>query len=348
MDESSLPAAPSPPPWLPVQEERLSRIIAAHSEEYKPSFFQKIKNSLPGGNKKLLNIFLSVFLATLVVASSVLGAYYYKTKKVGEGFVAPSPSPTPTFSPSPSLSPVSSPAPLTTSKPTTEPTYIAPSPSPSPSPSAPQQPTSGGCSQYDLVSNTGSVQVTIKPQQGVLVGDQIVELKAESGCNVLVYKSADVDTRIARQGSPTVNFSTVPPGPYQVRARYKDQWTGYQSLTVNSGQQTSIEVWVSGDQPSPSPSPKPKPTCSAPTVSPSTTGDAPFEVSFTPNASAGAAGGISGYEWDFQGDGTWDFGPSPNAPTYTYQNPGTYTAKMRVLATNGEYSDICSTMIIVN
>ncbi len=99
--------------------------------------------------------------------------------------------------------------------------------------------------------------------------------------------------------------------------------------------------------PTPTPTPLPKPLCSAPTIYPTNTGAAPFTATFQANAETGSAGGIVGYEWDFQGDGTWDTPASLDAPTYTYQNPGIYTVKMRVLATNGQYSDICQNSITV-
>ena len=187
-----------------------------------------------------------------------------------------------------------------------------------------------------------------------MVGDQLVELHANSGYKVLANKSSDVDTRIARQGSPSITFSQAPPGPYSVKVRYKDQWTGWHNITVSSAQLTTISVTVSGDIPTPipTPTPTPKPICFNPIVYssstgiPSNTGTAPYSVILQPQGSAGSTGGMAGYEWDFTGDGSWDTTASPNAQTYTYQK-GSYNVRMRVLAINGEYSSVCQTTVTV-
>lgn len=205
-------------------------------------------------------------------------------------------------------------------------------------------------SVYNLTGATGAVKVLISAQSGVLVGDQIVELKAQSGSKVLVNKSTDVDTRIARQGTPEVTFSTVPPGPYSVRVKYKADWGGYSNINVSSAQQTTTTVTVPGDPapsptPTPTPTPLPKPVCIGITVYPASNGPAPLSVTLQPNASSGSAGGISGYQWDFTGDGGWDTGVSPDAQNYIYSSIGVYTVKLRVLGTNGQYSDSCQTTI---
>jgi len=263
------------------------------------------------------------------------------------------PSPTPqTYLEMPSkFTPLASPT-VFFPRPITSPTpkSIQPS-SPKPSPTLTPTPASNTSSSvYNLTSATGAVKVLISAQGGVLVGDQIVELKAQSGAKVLVNKSTDVDTRIARQGTPEVIFSTVPPGPYSVRVKYKADWGGYFNLNVSSAQQTVTTVTVSGDPapsptPTPTPTPLPKPVCIGITVYPTSTGPAPLSVILQPNASSGSAGGISGYQWDFTGDGSWDTGISPDAQNYTYSSIGIYTAILRVLGTNGQYSDSCQTTI---
>jgi hypothetical protein len=54
-------------------------------------------------------------------------------------------------------------------------------------------------------------------------------------------------------------------------------------------------------------------------------------VSFGGTGTPNAGGAISKYEWDFEGDGVFDFG-SPTVPstTFTYLNAGNYTATFRV------------------
>ncbi len=240
---------------------------------------------------------------------------------------------------------IPSPAPKTTTSP-----KVTAKPTQKPTTTPTKSSTSGSSCNYNTSAGTGAVKVNIQAQTGILVGDQIVELQAQSGCKVLVNVSTDKDTRIARQGSPSVDFSSVPAGSYSIRAQYKGQWTGYQAISVNSGQLTTTTITVSGDTPTnpPTPSPKPKPRCLSPVIYPSSTGVAPFNALLQPQGYADLAGGIAGYEWDFIGDGSWDTSASPNAQYYTYQPAGTYTVKMRVLATNGEYSDTCQSTVTVN
>ena len=60
---------------------------------------------------------------------------------------------------------------------------------------------------------------------------------------------------------------------------------------------------------------------------------APREVTFT---TSGSSGSITVYEWDFNGDGTYDWSSTTGDPTtYTYGEAGTYEARLRVTDTNG-------------
>ncbi|MBL1275073.1 MAG: PKD domain-containing protein [Ectothiorhodospiraceae bacterium] len=73
---------------------------------------------------------------------------------------------------------------------------------------------------------------------------------------------------------------------------------------------------------------------SLPTAVP-TRGDAPLTVTFTPNASTNNA--ISRYEWDFEGDGTYDRSETVGRDQrFTYNTPGNYNATLRVTDSEGE------------
>lgn len=63
--------------------------------------------------------------------------------------------------------------------------------------------------------------------------------------------------------------------------------------------------------------------------------NAPFTVSFN-GIGTDAGGTIALYEWDFNGDGVYDFS-SPNgaAASFNYVSPGTYTAALRVTDNDG-------------
>lgn len=63
-------------------------------------------------------------------------------------------------------------------------------------------------------------------------------------------------------------------------------------------------------------------------------GDAPLEVTFTGTATDN--GTIVSYEWDFTGDGVWDFiSATTGDATYTYTTPGIYTPIFRAVDDEG-------------
>jgi PKD repeat protein len=66
-------------------------------------------------------------------------------------------------------------------------------------------------------------------------------------------------------------------------------------------------------------------------------GTVPLEVEFDASESMDPDGEIVGYEWDLDGDGSYDDGDEVTAE-YTYTQYGTYEAKLRVTDNNGETS----------
>jgi uncharacterized repeat protein (TIGR01451 family) len=65
-----------------------------------------------------------------------------------------------------------------------------------------------------------------------------------------------------------------------------------------------------------------------------TSGPAPLAVTFSSSGSSDPDGGPLAYAWDLDGDGLFDDSAAA-APTYTYQQPGTYTARLRVTDNQG-------------
>ncbi|GEM_PF-6798548 len=58
-------------------------------------------------------------------------------------------------------------------------------------------------------------------------------------------------------------------------------------------------------------------------------------------------GAVVAYEWDFDGDGTYDWSSSTSGvTTHVYSEPGTYTARLRVTDDTG-YTDVDEAMIVV-
>ena len=101
--------------------------------------------------------------------------------------------------------------------------------------------------------------------------------------------------------------------------------------------------------PSPSPSSSPAPTISSQisceiTSSPSD-GYAPLTVNLSQNIKSPS--GVSGLQWDYDGDGKWDTDMvlGNYNPQYTYQKAGTYNVKLNVKTSSGDTS--CSKSITV-
>lgn len=208
---------------------------------------------------------------------------------------------------------------------------------------------------YNTTGATGAIKIDVRPQSGILLGDQLAQIDAKAGCNVLVGSStASYTIRSAGGGTSNLNsisISSIPAGSYSIKVRYKDQWTGSTSINVSSGAQTTSVIYVSGDAqpttaPTPTPTPKPKPICFNPTTYPTSLGSAPYTINFQPGGDANGSGGLAGYEWDYLNNGSWS-SSGANPGTYTFQSTGTYTIKLRVLGANGEYSDTCQTTVTV-
>lgn len=82
------------------------------------------------------------------------------------------------------------------------------------------------------------------------------------------------------------------------------------------------------------------------TASPST-GNAPLEVYLDGSGSTDPDGNIVKYEWDWEGDGTWDISGATNAQVKTYSVVGTFNASLRVTDNEG-LTDTTSVTITVN
>jgi len=73
------------------------------------------------------------------------------------------------------------------------------------------------------------------------------------------------------------------------------------------------------------------PSCGDIIVIPSSKGKAPFRVFLVGTEKQGQYGGISGFQWDFTGDGKWDTGVTKEPQNYTFELPGEYNVKMLVV-----------------
>ena len=82
------------------------------------------------------------------------------------------------------------------------------------------------------------------------------------------------------------------------------------------------------------------PTCVQSTIAP-TTGAAPLTVTLFGGGAAGRTSLVTGYEWDFDNNGSWDTGISIDPVKHTYGTPGTYTPKYRIKGSNNTWSATC-------
>ncbi|MBI2399591.1 MAG: PKD domain-containing protein [Deltaproteobacteria bacterium] len=78
------------------------------------------------------------------------------------------------------------------------------------------------------------------------------------------------------------------------------------------------------------------PVVSSFTVSPAT-GMAPLLVQFSASMTD-SDGSITGYEWDFDGDGVYEYSSVSSSATHTYQVAGTYSARVRARDNGGAYA----------
>lgn len=109
--------------------------------------------------------------------------------------------------------------------------------------------------------------------------------------------------------------------------------------------------------PTPSPSPflqtpvptsKPKPICSV-LVVPSNSGISPYSASVCVGNNSNPYQNIQEELVDYNGDGSWDYrGQSYGCHSYTFQSPGTYYPKAKIVGTSGISSDFCQTTAYIS
>ena len=118
------------------------------------------------------------------------------------------------------------------------------------------------------------------------------------------------------------------PGPQNYTYTYTTPGVYNAVLQVINGQaqtvSATVQITVTGAPP----------TVVAASVTPSD-GAAPLAATFSATATA-SSGKIAKFEWDFNGDGIYDFSSTTTAnTTYTYTTQGTYTAALRVTDSQG-------------
>ena len=137
------------------------------------------------------------------------------------------------------------------------------------------------------------------------------------------------------QGDGTFDFSSTTTG--NTSFTYTDQgiYNAVFRVTDNLGQtatavatSTAIRVGAPGS-----------PTARITSPTAPVTANAPLTVNFNGTGTPTTGRTIVNYEWDFDGDGTYDASsPTSPAKTFTYSSPGTYTVAFRVTDSAGAAS----------
>lgn len=129
---------------------------------------------------------------------------------------------------------------------------------------------------------------------------------------------------------PNAKYTYNSPGTYTVTL----------TVTDNDGARDSLYKDITVE-----PKANKPPTIDKLTANP-TSGKAPLDVHFEVTASDDD-GYISNYQWDLNGDGTRDReGSSKTKVDYTYQNPGTYDAKVKVTDDDGATASANKTITV--
>lgn len=93
---------------------------------------------------------------------------------------------------------------------------------------------------------------------------------------------------------------------------------------------------------------KPKPICGV-LVMPSNTGNAPYQASVCVGNNSNPYQSVQQELVDYDGNGSWDYqGPSYGCHSFTFQNPGNYFPKAKIVSTSGQESDICQTSTTIS
>lgn len=182
-------------------------------------------------------------------------------------------------------------------------------------------------------ASEASFAYTIAPQQQLAAYPRAIPNAGDAPLTVTFVPEVVTDNAIERyewdfQGDGTVDrtetvgqnqrFTYTVPGEY-------DAWL---RITDNRGAQAVGTVRVSVGNRPPEVSVSASPTNGAP----------PLAVTFT--AQATDSNGIALYEWDFDGDGSWDQSGTASTVTHLYSAEGTFQPRVRVTDTLGAATEV--------
>ncbi len=189
------------------------------------------------------------------------------------------------------------------------------------------------------------------------VGITTIVYKNKTTDNLATQPTQEATSSANSQQSPTPTpKSTKTPTPAATKAptvKPTSTPTPKQSITptprsTSTPTATPILTFTPTPTPTPTPTSKPKPICSV-TVVPSNSGSAPLETSICIGNNSNPYQSIQQELVDYDGEGNWNYqGAQYGCHSFTFQNPGTYTPKAKIISTSGEESDTCQTTVTVN
>lgn len=142
---------------------------------------------------------------------------------------------------------------------------------------------------------------------------------------------SDRDGTIAKfewdfQGDGTFDFTSTTTGTTRFTYNSPGTYNALFRVTDNDGITATARVTATAIRVGPAGSPTARITTPANPV----TGNTPLSVSFNGTGSD-PGGSITRYEWDFDGNGAYDYSSATSASTsFVYRSPGIYTAALRV------------------
>lgn len=186
-------------------------------------------------------------------------------------------------------------------------------------------------------SNTAPsvASLTMTPSSGAAPVSVTLKATASDADGYIASYEWDFDgDGVSDQNTSTVaqaSYIYSQAGTYTPRVRVTDNG----GVSATAAAQSALTVSTAINQP---------PSISSFVPSPSS-GSAPLGVSFSVSASD-ADGSITGYEWDFDGNGTVDAATATAPASHTYSNPGTYTAQVKAIDSQGAASTSTSVIIV--
>ena len=148
--------------------------------------------------------------------------------------------------------------------------------------------------------------------------------------------------------SPTPEIKKISPSPIRIKTSTPKPSPTTAPIPTRSPDPTSTPAPTLIPTATPTPTPRPKPICSI-LIMPTSSGTAPYDASFCVGNNSNPFQAVQKEFVDYDGNGSWDYeGAQYGCHAYTFQSPGTYSPKAKIIGSSGDESDTCQTTVTVN